>query len=296
LLKQKQVILCPTSNVEYQMLRVYTQTPGFSNDELLHADPFVLKTLFDLQDLDTSLFHSTKARWAGSKSIFRRDSVRLINLKKLVDGGIRIAAGTDVGSLGDMPGASYLPELLKMKQSGMSNWQIIKAATLNPTYFIDKENSLGSIVEGKIADMILLNKNPVADLNNVNDIALVFKNGNAIFPDTLINETSEMLVQRQWNAYNTKNVQAFLTCFDEDVKVYNYPASILYNGIKELERNYTPQLENSSKTHCELKSRIMSGDTVVDKVAIKEPGKIDNEQIIVYKVSNHKIKGIYLLK
>src|SRR5207253_1255107 len=86
LLKQKQVILCPTSNVEYQMLRVYTQTPGFSNDELLHADPFVLKTLFDLQDLDTSLFRSTKARWAGSKSIFRRDSVRVINLKKLVDG------------------------------------------------------------------------------------------------------------------------------------------------------------------------------------------------------------------
>jgi hypothetical protein len=144
--------------------------------------------------------------------------------------------------------------------------------------------------------MILLNKNPVADLNNVNDIALVFKNGNAIFPDTLIKQTPEMLVQRQWNAYNTKNVQAFLACFDKDVKVYNYPGPILYNGIKELERNYTSQLENRSKTHCELKSRIMSGDTVVDKVAIKEPGKITNEQIIVYKVSNHKIKGVYFIK
>jgi imidazolonepropionase-like amidohydrolase len=59
-----------------------------------------------------------------------------------------------------------------MKQSGMSNWQIIKAATINPTYFINKQNALGSITTGKIADMILLQKNPVDDLQNLGDIEL----------------------------------------------------------------------------------------------------------------------------
>jgi imidazolonepropionase-like amidohydrolase len=213
LLKQKQITLCPTSNIEYPILRTFIQNPGYTKYELSHADPFELKTFFDLQDLDTSLFRSTKVKWESNKRPFRRDSIRLINLKKLTDAGIRIVTGTDAGAFGSMHATSYLPELLKMKQSGMSNWEIIKAATLSPTYFINKENSLGTITEGKVADMILLTKNPVADLENLKEIALVFKNGHAIFPDTLISETPEMLVQRQWNAYNAKKIQAFSGLF-----------------------------------------------------------------------------------
>lgn len=295
LLKRKYTLLCPTSNVEYPILRAYTQSPAYTFSELQHADPFVVKTFFDLEDLDSSLYRKTKQSWEAKKSIFRRDSIRLINLKKFVDAGIRIAAGTDVGSLGDMPAASYLPELLKMKQSGMTNWQILQAATLNPTYFIDKEKFLGTITTGKIADMILVNKNPVADLENLNDIALVFKNGKSIAPDTILNETPEMIVQRLWNSYNAKNSQAFLQCFVPDVKVSNSAASLLYKGINEVDKNYTSQLLTNSKIHCEIKSRIVSGDTVVDKVVIKEPGKI-NERIISFKINNHKISKVSFIK
>jgi len=296
LLKQNQTILCPTSNVEYPILRAYTQNPAYTTYELQHANPFVVKTFFDLEDLDSALFRQTKLKWESGKRIFKRDSIRLINLKKLENAGVRIAAGTDVGSLGDMPAASYLPELLKMKQSGMDNWQIIKSATLSPTYFINKQNALGTIATGKIADMILLNKNPVDELENLNDIALVFKNGVPILPDTLMSESPEMAVQRLWNAYNAKNSLAFFSCVAPDIKMYTSADSNLYQGLKEVEEKYTSQLQKTSKTHCEIKSRMVSGDTVVDKVIIKESGKLTNEQIIVYKINGHKIISICFIK
>jgi len=296
LLKQNQTILCPTSNVEYPILRAYTQNPAYTTYELQHANPFVVKTFFDLEDLDSALFSQTKLKWESDKGIFKRDSIRLINLKKLENAGVRIAAGTDVGSLGDMPAASYLPELLKMKQSGMDNWQIIKSATLSPTYFINKQNALGTIATGKIADMILLNKNPVDELENLNDIALVFKNGVPILPDTLMSESPEMAVQRLWNAYNAKNSLAFFSCVAPDIKMYTSADSNLYQGLKEVEEKYTSQLQKASKTHCEIKSRMVLGDTVVDKVIIKESGKLTNEQIIVYKINGHKIISICFIK
>jgi len=296
LLKQNQTILCPTSNVEYPILRAYTQNPAYTTYELQHANPLVVKTFFDPEDLDSALFRQTKLKWESGKRIFKRDSIRLINLKKLENAGVRIAAGTDVGSLGDMPAASYLPELLKMKQSGMDNWQIIKSATLSPTYFINKQNALGTIATGKIADMILLNKNPVDELENLNDIALVFKNGVPILPDTLMSESPEMAVQRLWNAYNAKNSLAFFSCVAPDIKMYTSADSNLYQGLKEVEEKYTSQLQKTSKTHCEIKSRMVSGDTVVDKVIIKESGKLTNEQIIVYKINGHKIISICFIK
>jgi imidazolonepropionase-like amidohydrolase len=295
LLKQKQIIFCPTSNVEYPILRTFTGHPSFTSYELLHADPYVVKTFFDLEDLDSVLFRNTKKAWEASKGIFRRDSIRLINLKKLSDAGVSIVAGTDVGSLGNLPGTSYLPELVKMKESGMTNWQILKAATLIPTYFINKKDSLGSISKGKIADMVLLNKNPVTKLENLTEIALLFKNGYAISPDTLTSETPEMLVQRQWNAFNAKNAQAFLACFDPGIKVYHFPGSVLYKGITELKKNYASQLQNTSTTHCEVKQRIVLKDTVIDKVLMKEQGKVTREQVLVYKISHDKITGLYLV-
>ena len=296
LLKKKQTILCPTSNVEYAILRAYTRNPPYKTYELQHANPFVVKTFFDLEDLDSALFRKTKLRKESGKAMFKRDSVRLINLKKFVDAGIPVVAGTDVGSLGNMPGASYLPELLKMKQSGMDNWQILKAATFSPTYFFNKQNSLGTISAGKIADMVLLNRNPVDDLENINDIAFVFKNGTAIVPDTLINETPAMIVQRLCNAYNAKNSQAFFSCIAPDIKVYSPVNALQVQGRKQLEDKFDDQLKKASKTHCEIKSRIEAAGTVVDKLLIKEPGKVVKEQIIAYKINNQRITCIYFIK
>jgi predicted amidohydrolase YtcJ len=68
----------------------------------------------------------------------------------------------------------------------------------------------GSIIKGKIADMILLNEDPTKSLENLTAINKIFKNGNALDPESLIPITPELLVQQQLNAYNARNIEAFL--------------------------------------------------------------------------------------
>ena len=78
-----------------------------------------------------------------------QDSVRMVNLKKMIDAGITIAAGTDAGNIGTQHASSFFSELMAMQKSGMSNWQIIRSATINSAKIFDHEKTEGSIAVGK---------------------------------------------------------------------------------------------------------------------------------------------------
>src|SRR6185437_5783076 len=105
------------------------------------------------------------------------DSVRMVNLKKMVDGRVTIVAGTDAGNIGTQHASSLFDEMLVMQQSGMSNWQIIRSATINAAKILDKEKGLGSIAVGNKADLLILNANPVESLENLTKINLVINKG-----------------------------------------------------------------------------------------------------------------------
>ena len=78
------------------------------------------------------------------------------NLKFLQERGVNIATGTDAGNIGTMHASSYIQEIEAMKRGGLTNAQLLKAATINAAKGFGLEAQLGSITEGKIADMILL--------------------------------------------------------------------------------------------------------------------------------------------
>jgi len=86
-----------------------------------------------------------------------------------------IVAGTDQTS-----GPALHRELELMADAGIAPSEIIRIATLNGAIFLGKERDMGSIEEGKIADMVLLNSDPTADINNAKDIVRVFKGGQEI--------------------------------------------------------------------------------------------------------------------
>jgi len=97
------------------------------------------------------------------------------NVRKISDGGGVIVAGTDQTS-----GPALHRELELMADAGIAPSEIIRIATLNGAIFLGKERDMGSIEEGKIADMVLLNSDPTADINNAKDIVRVFKGGQEI--------------------------------------------------------------------------------------------------------------------
>jgi imidazolonepropionase-like amidohydrolase len=97
------------------------------------------------------------------------------NIRKLHEAGAVVACGTDQSS-----GPAVHRELELLTAAGIAPLDVIRIATYNSAVFLGKADQLGSIETGKLADLVLLNADPSADINNAKSIALVIKNGEMI--------------------------------------------------------------------------------------------------------------------
>ena len=101
-------------------------------------------------------------------------------------GGL-IAAGTDAANQMLVPGASLHEELLLLTEAGLSPLEAITAATRHAAQLLDSD-SLGYLVPGKVADLVVLNSSPAQNVNNTRDIAWVMIRGRIVRPDSLRTE------------------------------------------------------------------------------------------------------------
>ncbi|MDE0155593.1 MAG: amidohydrolase family protein [Gammaproteobacteria bacterium] len=102
------------------------------------------------------------------------------NLRKIHEAGGVLALGTDQTN-----GAAVHREMELLVAAGIAPSDVIRIATFNAARFLGKEDQLGTIEEGKLADMVLLNADPSEDINNAKDIHMVIKNGHVIDRDKL---------------------------------------------------------------------------------------------------------------
>jgi len=80
----------------------------------------------------------------------------------------KLIAGTDAGNLPFLiPGSSLIEELKLLSKIGIGNYKVLGMATVNAALAMNKQSSIGTIEEGKRADLILLQHNPIEDLNNL---------------------------------------------------------------------------------------------------------------------------------
>jgi imidazolonepropionase-like amidohydrolase len=95
----------------------------------------------------------------------------------------RILAGSDASQNGNIlgvqldPGFSLLQEIVLLVGGGLTPLEAVQSATLNPAKLIGGTDSLGTVAEGKLADLVLLDDNPVADIRNILKVRAVVANG-----------------------------------------------------------------------------------------------------------------------
>jgi imidazolonepropionase-like amidohydrolase len=101
--------------------------------------------------------------------------------------GVKIIAGTDGPGLGTLvPGYGLHHELQLLVESGLSPEQALRAATLTAAEALGKDKDLGSVEPGKLADMLIVEADPLADIRNASKIQLVIKGGKQYQPADLI--------------------------------------------------------------------------------------------------------------
>ena len=107
--------------------------------------------------------------------IFDKWSLDLVKIMN--EEGVRIIAGTDtpIGYL--TPGYSLHKELELLFEAGMTQREVLRSATITPAEFLNIEDQIGTIDEGKLADLVILNSNPLDSISNTQDIYLVISKG-----------------------------------------------------------------------------------------------------------------------
>ncbi len=105
--------------------------------------------------------------------------LKLIN--RLNEKGVMILAGSDFAGMPYVyPGISLHQELKLLTKAGLSNYEALKTATINPAIFMNMQNLFGSISVGKYADMLILEKNPLDNIDNLQSVGLVIINGEQV--------------------------------------------------------------------------------------------------------------------
>ncbi|MBV6442214.1 MAG: Protein TolB [Saprospiraceae bacterium] len=101
--------------------------------------------------------------------------------KKLQDAGVNI----NLGAHGQLNGLGAHWELWMLQQGGMSNLQALKCATINGAKYLGMDKEIGTLAPGKLADLIVLDKNPLDDIRNSESIRYVMVNGRLYASETL---------------------------------------------------------------------------------------------------------------
>jgi hypothetical protein len=140
---------------------------------------------FTLYDWDESRLRHLSADWRNqtgpngeSADVFPAyyDFSRLLS-REIWKQGTPFAIGTDSQAIGGITyGFSVHEEMLELKNLGLTNLEVLQAATVNAHELLG-EPSGGILLEGRRADMLLLNSNPLEDIRNARDIAGVVANG-----------------------------------------------------------------------------------------------------------------------
>ncbi|WP_299607650.1 amidohydrolase family protein [uncultured Aquimarina sp.] len=300
MLKDHKVTYIPTLIVGKNYGKAYLANPSNHIQDLTYANPKVYGTLTDMNRFsDNEIPDRIKKLRKDPKSLEKRnrtrDSIMLTNLLKLTEKGINIATGTDAGNIGTIHASSYIQEIEAMKKSNISNFDIIKASTINAALGFGLEGDIGSIKERKLADLVILSKNPVENIENLNSIEEVIKSGEILNIKELLKETPEQIVQRQVNAYNARNIDAFMDTYSDDIKIYNFPNELSISSKADMKKSFETMFEKVPNLYCEIKNRIVLGNKVVDREYVRFGDRYSNV-IAIYEVENGKIAKVTFLR
>lgn len=115
----------------------------------------------------------------------RRLTPARATLRQAIAAGIAIAAGSDGGNVGTMHGPGFQRELRLLSELGLSPMDVILAATRNGARVAGMERELGTLQPGKLADFVVLEADPLADVANLDRITHIFVRGRMVERATL---------------------------------------------------------------------------------------------------------------
>jgi uncharacterized protein (TIGR02246 family) len=290
LLQSRKVIYCPTLLVVGNYGYTFHGTPHLTAVDLRVANPDVVGTLYNMQDVEGVLSAAVLARIRALR-VPVPPHAAMRNLKRLHDSGIRVAAGTDAGNIGTQHASSLYAEMLAMVDSGLSPTEVLSTATRGGAELMARSESLGTIEPGKLADLVILREDPTQNIAAIASVDRVIKDGHVFEAATILREGPEQIVQRQVNAFNHHDAEVFTETYAADASVVNRSGSSLRSRPAILAA-YRETFAANPQLRAEILNRQTNGDIVVDKERVT--GYADGHEsqaTITYRVRGGSIES-----
>jgi len=171
LLAKSSMWLCPTLTVNRAMS--YLNDSTFTNDSRIAYIPGFITEMWNQK---MNPYTKTEIdNFANSRR--ERYLFELSLIGKMNEKGVKFLAGTDFPNPYVYPGFSLHDELSLMVKGGMPALDALRSATINPAIFMNKKADFGSVELGKLASLVLLNKNPLENIENTKTIETVIVRG-----------------------------------------------------------------------------------------------------------------------
>jgi Amidohydrolase family len=162
---------CPTLTVLNAI--GHLDDPSFRNDPRLSYLPAYMVANWNPKN-DFRFKDYTSDDWAAVRMRFAKQCELVGMMAEL---GVGILAGTDTPNPYAFPGFGIHDELALMVKCGLTPLQALQTATINPAHYFGWEKSMGTVQAGKVADLLLLDANPLEDIHNTTTITAVFIRG-----------------------------------------------------------------------------------------------------------------------
>jgi imidazolonepropionase-like amidohydrolase len=106
-------------------------------------------------------------------------------VRRMNEERVGLLAGTDVATAWTIPGAALHDELSALVEAGLTPLEALRTATLNPARYFNKTSEFGAVARGMVADLVLIDGDPLADIRNAKRISAVVANGRYLDRSTL---------------------------------------------------------------------------------------------------------------
>ncbi|MGC2198501.1 MAG: amidohydrolase family protein [Terriglobales bacterium] len=157
------------------------------NPDLRHLPPWALEQFQPALNHYKSGFTPEQYPRLRTSLAFQRKLV-----KALFDEGVPLMAGTDAPDVGPMAGFGIHDELQELVNDGLTPFQVLHTATVNPARYFRKLDEFGTIEVGKRADLVLLEHNPLTDISNTRAITGVMVRGRWLSREELQKRVGEI--------------------------------------------------------------------------------------------------------
>ena len=113
--------------------------------------------------------------------------------------------------------------------------------------------------------------------------------------NTTISESPEMVIQRQLDAYNARDIEAFLETYADTIVIYDFPHQPTMRGKEEVRTRYAKLFADVPNLYAEVKKRITIGNTVIDQEYVRAGERFINA-VAIYEVADGKIVRVTFIR